>query len=207
MTVTSLSAVAVSFRSTSLTGGRPSHSTHSALAAAPAPADAPALPTDTVELSQPAADTATPTGIRSTRSETLLHTLDANGDGLVSKEEFTDGAIELLKHASVRFHHRRVGTGDGIEKRDEKWTSRLEDVFAHVDANRDGSVDISELTSALPKSAQRPARRLPQFGTDGTAPATTGAVTNVTVVAVAIKQYSLEAGQTGGREPTRIAKV
>jgi len=54
---------------------------------------------------------------------------------------------------------------------------------------------------------ERPARRLPQFGTDGTAPATTGAVTNVTVVAVAIKQYSLEAGQTGGREPTRIAKV
>lgn len=206
MTVTSVSAVAVSFRSASLPGGS-SHSTHSAPAAAPAPADAPALPTDTVELSQPAADTATATGIRSTRSETLLRTLDANGDGLVSKEEFTDGAIELLKHASVRFHHRHVGKGDGIEKRDEKWTSRLEDVFAHVDANRDGSVEISELTSALPKSAQRPARRLPQFGTDGPAPATTEAVTNATVVAVAIKQYTLEAGQTGGREPTRIAKV
>jgi hypothetical protein len=207
MTVTSLSAVAVSFRSASLTAGS-SHSTHSVPAAAPAPADAPALPTDTVELSQPAADTATPTGIRSTRSETLLRALDANGDGLVSKEEFTDGAIELLKHASVRFHHRRVGKGDGIEKRDEKWTSRLEDVFAHVDANRDGSVEISELTSALPKSAQRPARRLPQFGADGPAAAITDAVTSVTVVvALAIKQYTLEAGQTGGREPTRIAKA
>jgi EF-hand domain pair/EF hand len=143
MIVTSLSALALSVRST-LTWGRSTPGT-----SAPAPArekSAPARPTDTVELSKD-------------RAETLIKALDADGDGIVTKEEFTDGAIELLKRASVRFHHEKVGKGHGIEKRDDRWTTRLEDVFAHVDANRDGAIDVNELTSALPKPVQRPAQR------------------------------------------------
>jgi len=180
MTISSVSAVAVSFRSSSPAKGS---STDVPTTAAPAPADAPALPTDTVELSQPAVDSVTATGTPSRRSDTLLRALDADGDGLVSKEEFTNGAIELLKRASVRFHHQRVGKGEGIEKRDEKWTRRLEDVFPHVDANHDGSVDVTELTSALPKAAQP-------------------------VVTVAIEQYTRGGGvKTGSPRRTRIARV
>jgi hypothetical protein len=160
MNVTSLIAVGVSFRSASSTKGS-SAKAPSASAVRPA-APTSSLTNDTVELSK-STDTATATGQSSKRSETLLRTLDADRDGLVSKEEFTDGAIELLRRASIRFHHHRLGKGEGIEKRDNTWTQRLEDAFARVDANEDGVIDTAELTSALPRAAQRPVRRQPRF--------------------------------------------
>lgn len=102
MIVTSLSALAVSVRST-LTGGRSKAGTNAP--EAPRASSKPAPATDTVELS---------------------------------------------KHSAVRFHRLSPTNARGIEKRDERRTNRLEDVFAHVDRNRDGTIDATELTSALP---------------------------------------------------------
>ena len=45
----------------------------------------------------------------SARAETVLKTFDTDGDGVVTKTEFTTGAMEVLKRASVQFHHQRVG--------------------------------------------------------------------------------------------------
>jgi hypothetical protein len=60
-----------------------------------------------------------------------------------------------------------------------------------VDRNRDGAIDLSELTSALPKPVQRPAQRQScsptENATGSTAPA--ASTTSVTVVAVAIRRY------------------
>ena len=140
MIVTSLSALAAAVRTT-LTWGQ-SNTGHQPPARARKKS---ALPgTDTVELSKD-------------RAETLVKALDTDGDGVVTREEFTEGAIELLKRASVRFHHLPPpAKKPGIEKRDERWTGRLEDAFAHVDRNHDGALDVSEMTSALPKGVQRP---------------------------------------------------
>jgi hypothetical protein len=99
MIVTSLSALAVSVRST-LARARSSTVTPSPSAASATRVPAPA---DSVQLSGHAV--------------TLVKALDADGDGLVTKDEFTEGAIELLKRASVRFHHQRIGRGEGIEPR------------------------------------------------------------------------------------------
>jgi hypothetical protein len=181
MTVTSVSAVAVSFRSVTL------DASHTAQ-----PAAAPAAASDTVELSQQAAAEAR-TSNPASRNEVLLKTLDADGDGVISKSEFTTGAFELLKHASVQFHHRHVGRGEGIEKRDNTWTARLEDVFTKVDANHDGSIDRGELQSALPATSQHPAPRPPR--SDAGANAALLSAANVTVVSVAIRQYA-SVGQT-----------
>jgi Ca2+-binding EF-hand superfamily protein len=179
MTVTSISAVTVSFRS--VTWSEPK-----ATAPASEPPTNPAAPAaDTVELSQQAAAEARTTDA-AVRAETLLKSLDTDGDGVVSKEEFTKGAMALLKQASVRFHHHRVGKGEGLDKRDDRWTARLEDIFAGVDANHDGSIDLGELTAALPQTAPR---QLPREA-DRTAEAGAAPMTTVTFVAVAVRKYT-----------------
>ena len=157
MIITSLSALAVSVRST-LARNTSNTATPSPTPSTPTAAAEPVV--DSVQLS--------------TRAETLARTLDADSDGAVTKEEFTDGGVALLKRASVRFHHERIGKGQGIEKRDARWTGRLEDVFAHVDRNHDGAIDATELTSALPKPAQRFEQRQPTSATQ----TATGAPTN-----------------------------
>jgi Ca2+-binding EF-hand superfamily protein len=172
MIVTSLTELAASVRSTLTLGSS------NTAAASSNPTPAPARETDTVDLS-------------ASRAETLMTALDKDGDGLVSKEEFAEGAIELLKRASVRFHHQHAGGGKSIEKRDDRWTGRLEDVFAHVDENHDGAIDLTELTSALPKPAQRPEQRQSCSSTQTStgSPTTVTATASVTVVAVAIRRY------------------
>lgn len=68
------------------------------------------IASDSVELSQQAvaeARSADP----SMRAETLLKTLDTDGDGVVTRTEFTTGAVERFKRASVYFHHQRAGSG------------------------------------------------------------------------------------------------
>jgi len=179
MTVTSISTVTVSFRSVT-----PSESK------APPPSTQPAAPpappaSDTVELSQQAAAEARSTDAAA-RAETLLKSLDTDGDHVISKEEFTKGAMVLLKQASVRFHHHHVGQGGGIEKRDDRWTARLEDVFARVDADHDGSIDQAELAAALPQNAPR--QLAPE--TDRAPETTVAPATNVTFVAVAVRKYT-----------------
>jgi hypothetical protein len=105
MFVTSLTALAMSVRST-LRQGR-------SKAVAPTPASKKSPPTsvtDTVELSE--------------RAVTLAQALDADGEGLESKDESTDRDIALLKRASLRFHHQKVGKDHGTEKGDDRWSSR-----------------------------------------------------------------------------------
>lgn len=89
MIVTSLSALAVSVRSTLARAKSgtvtPSRSTSATRVAAPV---------DSIHLSPEAV--------------TLVTALDADGDGLLARDHATEGAIELLKRASVRFHHQRV---------------------------------------------------------------------------------------------------
>ena len=98
MTVTSITAVAVSFRTVTLDHAH-----------AKAPARKPEGPPakDSVELSQQAVAEARSTD-PSARAETVLKTFDTDGDGVVTKTEFTTGAMEVLKRASVQFHHERV---------------------------------------------------------------------------------------------------
>ena len=88
MFVTSLSALAASVRTT-LTWGQ-SNTGHQPPARARKKSATPG--TDSVELSKD-------------RGETLMKALDTDRDGVVTTEEFSDGALELLKRAPVRFHH------------------------------------------------------------------------------------------------------
>lgn len=101
MTVTSVTAVAVSFRAVN---HKTSH------ASTPARTRPEGTATDSVELSQQAAAEAR-SADPSVRAETLLKTFDTDGDGVVTKTEFTTGAVELLKRASVSFHHQRLVRG------------------------------------------------------------------------------------------------
>ena len=110
MTVTSITAGAVSFRSV------PQDASH---AKAPALKQPEVPGKDSVELSQQAAAEAR-TADPSARAETLLKTFDTDGDGVVTKTEFTTGAIELLKRASLHFLHERVARADVVDKRDHK---------------------------------------------------------------------------------------
>jgi hypothetical protein len=115
MTVTSIANVAVSFRTVTEDTPRAS----AAQKDAPAPAA-----TDSVELSQQAAAEARSTD-PSARAETLLKAFDTDGDGVVTKNEFTTGAMEVLKRASLSFHHQRIGRSGGADKREQKWGGEL----------------------------------------------------------------------------------
>jgi hypothetical protein len=93
------------------------------------------------------------------RSEALLTALDADQDGAVTKQEFLDGAMALLRRAGARHRqhdhdrvrgegHRRHGhEGHGMHRLERK----LDRLFERVDASGDGSVDQAELTDALRK--------------------------------------------------------
>ena len=103
MTVTSITAVAVSFRTVSPDA---SH--------AKAPALKPAAPAkDSVELSQQAAAEARSTD-PAARAETRLKAFDTDGDGVVTKTEFTTGAIDLLQPAAVSFYHQPASKPERI---------------------------------------------------------------------------------------------
>ena len=102
MTVTSISAGAVSFRI--VTGDTTQPHTQ-----ARKPRETAA--TDSVELSQQAVAEARSSD-PAARAQTVLKAIDTDGDGVVSKNEFTTGALEVLKRGSVRFHHQRVASGE-----------------------------------------------------------------------------------------------
>ena len=171
MTVTSVTAVAVSFRSISTS---------------------PSTPADTA-ASQPAGTAPAgpaPAGKADRRADTLLTRLDTDRDGAISKDEFTSGGIELLKKASVRAHHRHVGQGEGIDKRDERWRARLERVFDRIDADGDGAVSRDELNAGFQR--QEGSRGKGPEEPAGPPPAMTF-VTSVTLVAMAIRRYTVDA--------------
>ena len=131
-------------------------------------------------------------------AETLLNTLDADGDGSVTKEEFKDGALALLgrSHRAERHDHDSA-SGETVEwhdHRSRRLERRLAKVFDRVDANDDGTLDASELASALEKTGRRGKKHqccvpAAQASTDP-APVAQASYASVTVVAIAVKQYS-----------------
>ena len=179
MTVTSVTAVAVSFRATSVS--------------VPPEPDAPAAQSPR-------------TAAAARRADTLLTRLDTDEDGTVSKDEFTTGAIALLKRAAARAHHRHVGRGEGSEKREERLRARLERAFDRIDANGDGSLEHGELAARLtPK--QRAGRGSGHDCESACPPAATTTVTNVTLVAVAIRRYTLDATQAPAAQATQATEA
>ena len=96
------------------------------------------------------------------RAEALFGALDADQDGAITEQEFTEGAVALLRRAGDR---RRVrehdGEGDchdhgehasrGLRRLERK----LERAFGRVDVNDDGAIDQEELSTALAKAGGR----------------------------------------------------
>lgn len=147
------------------------------------------------------------------RAEVLLNALDADQDGAVTKEEFVDGAMALLRRAGARHHHRHHRAhGEGHDRHGHeghgmrRLERKLDRLFDRVDDSGDGSVDQAELTDALKRVTREPrtpstetptppAQETPSSETPAqptvpqTPPAAAISYTSVTVV-IAIKQYS-----------------
>jgi hypothetical protein len=124
-------------------------------AAGTAPADggAPpvtALPEVPAAVNQPEA----PASRASRRADALLSTLDADKDGSITEQEFTEGALALLRRAGARHHHRHVH-GDDHEGhghhhgRAGRLERKLERLFDRLDADGNGGLGREELTAAL----------------------------------------------------------
>ncbi|HUU34502.1 MAG TPA: hypothetical protein VMW48_10585, partial [Vicinamibacterales bacterium] len=113
------------------------------------------------------------------QADALFGALDADQDGAITEQEFTEGAAALLRRAG---HRHRARGGDGDDHRSERGAEhgggrlhrKLEKAFARVDANQDGSIDKDELTAAL-AAAKRPERGQGAFPAPPADPAPPGA--------------------------------
>jgi Ca2+-binding EF-hand superfamily protein len=169
--------------------------------------------TDRVDLSPQATAASTVAGTPATsdsshRAAALFTALDADRDGTVTRQEFTEGAARLLRQAGARLPQ---GSGDGAGGDQSaqpsagapaELASLLDEAFTRVDANRDEAVSSNELTTALDQAAARQPRQSaaagnpspsstavapPPVGTPSTVPSPTpGSVT----VSVSVSQQS-----------------
>lgn len=160
----------------------------------------------------------TPPSRAAHRAEALHDALDRDQDGTITKEEFVEGAMALLRRAGARHHyrhHRVHDEGHDHDSREGHGTSRLERkldrLFERVDASGDGSVDQAELTDALakvtrerrpeptdetpaptatPETTSEAPSSAPAPSTEApSAPSAALSYTSVTVV-IAVKQYA-----------------
>jgi Ca2+-binding EF-hand superfamily protein len=178
-------------------------------------ATAPPVVDETPASAQPEETAPSAPSSRAARRADVLHNaLDADEDGAISKEEFVDGAMALLRRAGAHHHGHRVHgerhdhgghEGHGSSRLERK----LDRLFERVDASGDGNVDQAELTDALarvtrerrPDTTETPApsasQETPSPETSApatvsepqTRPAAAMSYTSVTVV-IAVKQYT-----------------
>ena len=157
-------------------------------------------------VSAPTAPSAEPPPSRAARrADALFAALDADDDGALTADEFTDGALNLLRNAGAR---RRIDDEVG-DRRETRRLDRLErtlaKVFERVDANDDGAIDKNELTAALARTKGRHRHGGHHDGHD--APASTDAPAqagqaaglttvsiSVTFVSVAVQRYAAVQG-------------
>jgi hypothetical protein len=170
---------------------------------------APVPPSSVEEQHGPADDVPYAPPSRATRrAEALRDALDSDQDGTITKEEFVEGAMALLRRAGARHRYRDHHVhGEGHDHhghgghRASRLERRLDRLFDRVDAGGDGTVDQAELTDALAKvtrerrretteetPAPTPAPEVPQDTAQET-PSMAISYTNVTVV-IAVKQYA-----------------
>lgn len=142
-------------------------------------------------------------------AEALFGALDADQDGAITAQEFTEGAVALLRRARDR---QRVRGHDGEGHDDEghghhesrgvgRLERQLEKAFGRVDANDDGAIDRDELTAALAAAGGRrrgeptsPAEPTPPAEPappqDAPAAAATTVSFSFTFVSIAVQRYT-----------------
>jgi hypothetical protein len=87
-------------------------------------------------------------GSTARRADALFRALDRDNDGTISAQEFVDGTKDLLKGSRAHGHGRHGGHRGGKVSGDT-----LVRLFRAVDADRDGQVDASELSTAVDQAA------------------------------------------------------
>ncbi len=138
------------------------------------------------------------------QAEALLAALDADDDGSITEQEFTDGAKALLRRTESGRHRGREHSdhhGDHEDNGVRRHGRMLERLFDRVDADHDGEITKGELTTGLTRKGVTPdaAKATPPAsptdvddGDHATAPATAAVVSfvSVTYTAVAVRSYS-----------------
>lgn len=171
--------------------------------------DAAAAGTAPAEAGAPAAGTPAAAPSRAERrAEALFGALDADDDGTITEQEFTEGALQLLRNAGAR---RRLREDDDHGRHEgrgvRRLERRLEKLFDRVDANDDGAIDKSELTDALSRiGARKSAAPAPAGGEDPRASGTFVAV-SVTYVSIAVQRYSAVQSAATTAPPTDAAST
>jgi hypothetical protein len=156
-------------------------------------------PPSTPSAATPASPAATREPASTPKADALLEALDADGDGSISKAEFTNGALELLGRGSrgdrSRNHEGESESVDGHHHhhRSRRLERRLSRLFDRVDGNGDGAIEASEMKDAFTRIEERKAKHGKCGGCEPQSvesPAASVAYASVTVVAVAVRQYA-----------------
>lgn len=165
-------------------------------------------PTETAAASTPPVP---PPSRAQRRADALFAALDGDQDGSLTADEFTSGALNLLRNAGARRRIDEDGDDDRGESRGLRRLERkLEKAFERVDANDDGAIDKNELTAALARARghhhHRGSDRVPPAETPAAEAPAAGATTvsfSVTFVSIAVQRYS--AVQSAASSGTDVA--